>query len=335
MAFTLINSYSSIQSLSLATEICVAYNKRRLVCGLSTFSLSEGVDVWDFFHTLQAGIEEMIPYFADNTPALAGQTALPSNYASVSAGMTDLGLTATGYWRRIPDTGQSSLGWWNYGDASYSYGRCEDGDLMGPWLWLDLQNTLKNLTRQIKSVTPDYLWTDTYTNNEDTVWEEVPTWEGVGSPDTTIDELEAGSASLYINKARNKSYMDGTYDQIQASLRNYRYSCPYTPVTGTGGCAAYVVSIVNPTTDYVFPSITGLTSEDIGKTVTTAATRTTDTAYGWVIKRPDYWTKTWADISSELAWSDCTEPDEWYGKYLGYSSHCMALNYSFSDGSTT
>jgi len=335
MPFTYVNSFASQQSLALAREIVVAYNKRRLVCGLSTYDgLAAGSDCFDFFSVLQAGIEGMVTYFSNKNLTLTGQTSLPVNYSTTAAGMTGIGLSQTGYWRRIPNGSTNSLNWRSYGDTSFSYGRIQNGDEYGPWLWLDLQNALSGLTRIVKSCSADQAYFEQYDRSEPTVWDSLPSWEGVGSPDETI-KTPLGRPGIYINKGRNMSYIGGNVDQINANVNNILYTGPYTPPTGTASCASKIIALVNNSSNYVFPSLTGFSSSDIGKMVSYVATKTDTTAYAWTLFSPTRWVWSWADISTLVPWSEVTEEDNMVGKSFSIGDQCLVHDYNFSDGSTT
>jgi len=330
MPFSSISADSSVQDLALAQEIVTAYNKRRVACGLAEYSVAEGDDCYSFFHALQSGIESMITYFGDADAALAGQSALPTKYASTDAGMTDLGLTSAGYWRRLPQDVQSSLGWQNYGESCYSYGKVQNGDIMGPWLWQDLMTALSGLTRMVKTCDAYDSFHDGYSRSVDvTDPPSTPTWEGVGSPDLTI-KTDGAYAFISVDKRRNK------YDQdtVNAQFCNLRETGSYIPVSGSASCAANIVSrIQSNAVNSTFPTITGLTSDLIGKTVVYAATKNDEanTAYAWVFKSPEAFTFTWADITAVLPWSDCVNDAVWYGKFFQFDAHCLVLDYDFAD----
>jgi hypothetical protein len=160
MAFTIIDSDTSWQDLAIAAEIAASYNLRRLVFGLSAVAVpTDATKVFDFVSALQDGIEEMMGYdyyglgayygWLLNTAALStykNQSSYPSPM-TVSQAMTAAGLTASGYWRRIADSGTQPETWTNYAATGWSYGKIQDKDLAGPWLFKDIQLALSALTR--------------------------------------------------------------------------------------------------------------------------------------------------------------------------------------------
>jgi hypothetical protein len=157
MAFTLIDSDTSWQSLAIAQEIATSYNFRRSLCGLSTIAApDENTEVFDFVLAVQTGIEEMAnDIWLNNSASLSayvGQSALPTAM-SLPQAMTLAGLTESGYWRRIADGGTQPADWTDYGATGWSYGKMVDKDLAGPWLFKDIQLALSALTRASVPVT--------------------------------------------------------------------------------------------------------------------------------------------------------------------------------------
>lgn len=152
MAFTAIDGDTSWQDLAIAQEIATSYNRRRSLCGLSTISTpSEATDVFSFIYALQAGIEQMANnlLFVNNTGALSGFEGLSSypNKMGLSTAMTAAGLISSGYWRRIAQGGTQPTTWTNYSATGWSYGKIQDKDLAGPWLFKDIQVAMSALTR--------------------------------------------------------------------------------------------------------------------------------------------------------------------------------------------
>jgi len=160
MAFTAIDGDTSWQDLALAEELAEGYNLRRQIFGLSTIETpTQDTQVYAFVRALQEGIEEMIGYdyygygayygWLLNTAALStysGQSSYPTPL-TLATGMTAAGLTASGYWRRIAEGGTQPATWTNYAAAGWSYGKINEKDLAGPWLFKDLQLALSALTR--------------------------------------------------------------------------------------------------------------------------------------------------------------------------------------------
>ena len=157
MAFTLIDSDTSWQDLAIAAEIKASYNLRRTLLGLSTIAdPTADTTVYDFVLAIQTGIEAMAAdEWINNSGALAdfeGESAYPSKMTLAQA-MTAAGLTESGYWRRIADSGTQPATWTDYGAAGWSYGKITDKDLAGPWLFKDIQLALSALTRRMTNYT--------------------------------------------------------------------------------------------------------------------------------------------------------------------------------------
>ncbi|MFA7463054.1 MAG: hypothetical protein WCY59_07930 [Anaerovoracaceae bacterium] len=160
MGWTGIDVDTSWQDLTIAQEIATAYNKRvaalseteRTAVGVEEITPAETMTVFDFVYTVQTGIEAMATKWSDKTFTLVGQTVYPSSFATVAAMMTSAGLTESGYWRRIAEAGTPPAAWTNYAEAGWSYGKITDKDLAGPWLFIDLETALSELTRRVYSL---------------------------------------------------------------------------------------------------------------------------------------------------------------------------------------
>lgn len=152
---------TSWQELAVAVEIAEAYNKRAAACGAATITADETVTVFDFVKAVQDGIEAMVTAvqtvnvyattaWADPDAAVEGAAAYPARFATVADFFAVCGLTGSGGWRRIGAGGTQPAAWTDYADAGWSYGGITDGDLAGPWWWIDLQKALEKITRWTK-----------------------------------------------------------------------------------------------------------------------------------------------------------------------------------------
>lgn len=99
--------------------------------------------VYDFVKALQEGITSSDYYGRAVDPdedfvALTATDDYPDNYSTLGLSQlyTDAGIT-DGF-RRVAGT-TPPTDWTDYDDAAYSYGVVQDGDMIGPWLFKDLQ----------------------------------------------------------------------------------------------------------------------------------------------------------------------------------------------------
>jgi hypothetical protein len=161
MAFTTIDINTSWQDLAIAIEIANSYNLRRRLKNLEVIAVpTHDTLVFDFIFAIQTGLEEMANDRWMNNSGAIVDYKLGSSGSIAAETTADLmalaGMTSTGYWRRVPVDGDAPADWTDYGDAVYSYGKIEDGDLAGPWLFKDIQLLMEKMTRHIWSSDLDY-----------------------------------------------------------------------------------------------------------------------------------------------------------------------------------
>jgi len=157
MAWTEVTINTTWQHYGVAKEIADAINRRYDVIYVDPdpdlYVAVDGVTVFDFVHTCQLKLEIMASIFVffDNTDPISdyiGQASVPFAL-SQAAIMTAAGLVETGFWRRVPHNSNPPAYWQDYTDAAYvdNYGRIQDKDMAGPWLFKDLQLVLSQLRR--------------------------------------------------------------------------------------------------------------------------------------------------------------------------------------------
>lgn len=332
MAFTSITTDTSWQSLSIAQEIRTAYNKRRTACGLSLMDEpTSSVSVYSFILDIQTGIEVMSTRFSNPTATLAGQTALPVNYASLAAFMNAAGLTASGYWRRIAVDNTQPETWTTYGASGWLYGKIQSKDLAGPWLFKDIMTALTHMTRMIKETTGITTADDTYSitlasadpqtieatgNVALTVWSG-PEYSGMGCGISAVKWWYDPNGYL------------GSIDHIDCVVRMLRLQAVY-PRAAT----VTFVGLIDADSDETFEAITGIAITQIGTTITVPKMESgSGLTSGWLWETPSSgFTPAWADISSVVDWGDFTTANEIISKGFKITSRCCVLDLNIVDG---
>lgn len=293
MAFTAIDSDTSWQDLEIATEIATSYNRRRLVFGLSGITApTQDTEVFDFITALQDGIEEMMGYdyygygayygWLLNTAALStyeGQTSYPSPM-TVAQAMTAAGLTSSGYWRRIADSGTQPATWTNYGAAGWSYGKIQDKDLAGPWLFKDIQLALSALTRVKLRHTQGRIKQGSYTGTSS-----IPStalswgsWSSTGSSsDYIVSKRKSGTTINYVNTsitiAELRFDMDSSLESLEAD--KLLLTMPFDSYPSYASKAAKMAYANLDVAD-----ISTVFNKTVGNTVTSSVSGSTLSYYG-------------------------------------------------------
>lgn len=158
----------NIASLSFMTEIYNAIIERcTFVVTSPPFSAPQAsmdFQARSWFAPGWGGWYEWQRYIAGNLASLfiptmddyTGQTV--ANYAAddsqffEDAGISPVGASPYGF-RRATAWDPATSDWTNIADPMFSYGYAQPGDILGPWIMVDLQNALSALKHTLQSVT--------------------------------------------------------------------------------------------------------------------------------------------------------------------------------------
>ena len=160
---TQIASEYGLQDVDFANELFGGFNERNH-SAKDTFLenigvASEGVSIQEFsgfiepeqvgFRVMQEYLETLAEDFIQTSYGASGLDGLPTttNYTylldipqfRIDASIPD------GY-RRAQSFDDSSDDWGTYADAMFSYGDIQECDIVGPWIWVDLQRALNIMT---------------------------------------------------------------------------------------------------------------------------------------------------------------------------------------------
>jgi len=184
---TVVNNFDWSKASTLA-EYTAAINERAgVVSGtpVSTQSIGNDVQAAAFVAGLQNAILDLLTSFLDSTTYAAGFEGETDFVAyTLSSWKTASGLTS-GFRR----TTSMPTDWTSYSDAAFSYGICQAGDRLGPWIWKDLQSGLNILKWTLGGYTTWVLNGDryayatagaTYADNQSAVETAWPTAGGRG-----------------------------------------------------------------------------------------------------------------------------------------------------------
>lgn len=141
--FTTITGTQDLQALSIINEIMNAYSERsQAIWGSSVADIVAGTDIQDhaFWETIQTWCETNCTSFVDHTATIIGETSVPMFTLTT---WQDVAGIPNGFRRVEGDLWPTD--WTDYGNSAFTYGRIQAGDILGPWLWVDLQNAFKAL----------------------------------------------------------------------------------------------------------------------------------------------------------------------------------------------
>jgi hypothetical protein len=170
--FTTIEANTDLQDLSLYTQIYRAYQQRHDAANtpamVSPFLPVDGFDVqyYDLYSQLQAWLDgtgsESWAKYLDHTASIVGVADLPRY--TLAQWRYVAGLHADGF-RRVPGPAWPA-DWTDLNDPAYQYGHCQAGDIIGPWLLVDLQRGFSalRLTWQTPSYTSIASYYDLWAN---------------------------------------------------------------------------------------------------------------------------------------------------------------------------
>jgi hypothetical protein len=153
--FTSITNGTSLQNRALISQIDLSLRERALACGYNLFNnYLAGTNVMDIqqasvWSNRQTDLQTLVTYYVDPeyTTDFANYVEIYSNGLHSSHAFWTVATWRTaasmdyGY-RRCTNYPSN---WQNYSDSAYMYGYCTTNDIVGPWLWVDLQNGLDKL----------------------------------------------------------------------------------------------------------------------------------------------------------------------------------------------
>jgi hypothetical protein len=139
-AFSTIGSGTSLQDIALINELLTAYNELRGVFSETPVSASlseQNIQDSAFWRGMQVWVEQHYESFVDDQAEIAGGTSIPMLTEELFMERSE--MTASGWWRKAVDSYPED--WTDYGDDAFldNYGQCVADDIIGPWLWVDLQ----------------------------------------------------------------------------------------------------------------------------------------------------------------------------------------------------
>ena len=149
VAFTALANWEHAQDTYAAQEIVLAYSERRqairqsAVSSLASGDIKQnrtfwrGVQDWCENAANPGGNLANTMYYIDHTITIQGLGSTEFPWYTPSAFRYNSGLTSG--FRRATEW---PTDWTNYEDSAYSYGKIQRGDIVGPWIFADLQKAL-------------------------------------------------------------------------------------------------------------------------------------------------------------------------------------------------
>ncbi len=136
--WTAIVNLTDLQDVQLVKELTTSRNEHALVSANATSAIAvagQDIQLVSFWTNLQVFCDSECSHFINHT-ATVDVTSGPVMWTQ-AAWREYAGLTSG--WRRV--TGANwPADWTDYADPAFSYGYCQSGDIIGPWLWDDLQD---------------------------------------------------------------------------------------------------------------------------------------------------------------------------------------------------
>jgi len=132
------------QYVSFINELINAYSERRQALGYSSVAnkaVDTDIHATSFWTTMQNWLETYCVYFVDHTIPIAGSNG-PTLY-TLASWRAAAGLNSSGFRRATAWTPGNPANWVT--DVSFSYGQMQNDDIIGPWIFAELQAGLKAL----------------------------------------------------------------------------------------------------------------------------------------------------------------------------------------------
>ena len=146
-SFTPITAGVDWQALSIVNEIVLAWRERVAVASNNPIGavMAAGDDIQDkdVWEDMQLAVDGWATTFVDHTTSPFGGDASVPKFTLASF-RTEAGLNSSG-WKRATEWVPGAVdGTWQ-NDVTFSYGVMQAGDIIGPWIFDDLQKALSTL----------------------------------------------------------------------------------------------------------------------------------------------------------------------------------------------
>ena len=202
VAFTSLASWEHAQDTYAAQEIILAYSERRQCVGDAAIDALAAGDVKQdttFWRGVQDWIETNCVKWVDDAVAIAGESSI--TMYTLATFRTEAGFETDGFRRAT----EWPTDWTNAADAAYSFGKITAGDIVGPWIFEDLQKAFDamrwTLATRPSPINAQQKEVDTGTISElETKWASA-TWEAISTTDTTYAALISDSG---VGEARRR-----------------------------------------------------------------------------------------------------------------------------------
>jgi hypothetical protein len=121
---------------TLLDEITLAYSERINAYGWHSYTPSDGKDVQaaTYWAVFQNWVETNCVSFVDHVSGPLNPTGTEFLYFTLETFREEAGLNESGF-RRVPE----GVEWDGVNDPVWSYGVMQEGDIIGPWIFEDLQ----------------------------------------------------------------------------------------------------------------------------------------------------------------------------------------------------
>jgi len=153
MAFTSITGGLDWQAASFCNEFRGALSERRQAidgAALADIAAGEDIQAVTFWKTFQDWQEANLTSFVDENATIVGTAAV--TMWTTATWRTEAGIHSSGY-RRATAWDTATDDWTDNTDAMFSYGKMQAGDIIGPWIFDDLQKGFDALNWTTKTGT--------------------------------------------------------------------------------------------------------------------------------------------------------------------------------------
>jgi hypothetical protein len=180
---------------TLLDELTLAYSERRQAIGQSTYTAQDDCDVQavTYWTVLQSWLETNCSLFIDDISGPLNPDGTAFLYFTLATFRSAAGLDASGF-RRVPE----GVEWDGINDPVWSYGQMQAGDIIGPWIFEDLQKAFGALK-----------WTEKDANELST--SKANGGDGLVCATVKTDAISAFNSTPFLNWAGDTSYLYGVY----------------------------------------------------------------------------------------------------------------------------
>ena len=197
---------ANVFSVNVSNEIRTSFIEHQLVADVvpvSLFSVGDDAHAVDTWAGMQAGIIDICTSFIDYSLETGGNFEGQANLPMFDVGQFYFVAGIASGFRRATSWDYDNDDWTDYNDDMFGYGTAEVGDIMGPWIWVDLQKALDALRYTKSTISSSTAQTSDRLAQSNGNYDTARTacasaWDALGYTNTSSASIASCYASVFL-----------------------------------------------------------------------------------------------------------------------------------------